>query len=595
MNTISFIIFSATLLRCRSAPTPLEKDIMPNFKCFESPTLVDTLIYSAALELRQTCLSSNSSEFVNKVCSNLKSWNVCGLKNTMSDSDDFLEGFEASFESNIMNIDSKINPEEMKVFNLVDVETHCKNNIEHCRFYLAIDKTLRMEYQAAVESEGYSQMDAYFHNLKHFIAFPTDAELHILGEDTRHCKDDKSSSNKAVGNACSVLAAVSVKNQMDYASPVETKDILSYLHNTSIQQPQVPCEELKEYEEIVTVNECNEVCNKNEEKTTAYICKLAAFGLQYTRANDGQDRHKTIEDDVPNQKTVVSSNANTDHTDKGDTANGDKTDKDDTANGDKTDKDDTANGEKTDKDDTANTDKTDKDDTTNGDKTDKSDTANGDKTDKDDTAKTDKDDTTNGDKTDKGKGNTTITDKTDQGDTSIISDKTGKGDTSITDKTDKGTTIKTDETDKVDKNQGNFATSSTFGPISSSTTPVTQVEEAENKISVDTDDTSKTDAEASKDSEGSGSGTGGQQMVKSDYDDSDDEGTHFMSYFIVMTVLCIAGYLLYHNKQKILALFLEGRGGEKGRRPNTKQYKRLKTEDVMPSLEKSASKNTYAF
>ncbi|WAQ96214.1 COLL6-like protein [Mya arenaria] len=573
---------SPTLLRCRSAPTPLEKDIMPNFKCFESPTLVDTLIYSAALELRQTCLSSNSSEFVNKVCSNLKSWNVCGLKNTMSDSDDFLEGFEASFESNIMNIDSKINPEEMKVFNLVDVETHCKNNIEHCRFYLAIDKTLRMEYQAAVESEGYSQMDAYFHNLKHFIAFPTDAELHILGEDTRHCKDDKSSSNKAVGNACSVLAAVSVKNQMDYASPVETKDILSYLHNTSIQQPQVPCEELKEYEEIVTVNECNEVCNKNEEKTTAYICKLAAFGLQYTRANDGQDRHKTIEDDVPNQKTVVSSNANTDHTDKGDTANGDKTDKDDTANGDKTDKDDTANGEKTDKDDTANTDKTDKDDTTNGDKTDKSDTANGDKTDKDDTAKTDKDDTTNGDKTDKnntvnadktdkddttngdktdknntvnadktdkgdtangdktdkddtangdktdkddtangdktdkddtangdktdkGKGNTTITDKTDQGDTSIISDKTGKGDTSITDKTDKGTTIKTDETDKVDKNQGNFATSSTFGPISSSTTPVTQVEEAENKISVDTDDTSKTDAEASKDSEGSGS------------------------------------------------------------------------------------------
>ena len=47
---------------------------------------------------------------------------------------------------------------------------------------------------------------------------------------------------------------------------------------------------------------------------------------------------------------------------------------------------------------------------------------------------------------------------------------------------------------------------------------------------------------------------------------------------------------------QIIALVIEGKAGERGgRRPSTKQYKRLKTEDVMPSLEKSASSNTYVF
>ena len=33
----------------------------------------------------------------------------------------------------------------------------------------------------------------------------------------------------------------------------------------------------------------------------------------------------------------------------------------------------------------------------------------------------------------------------------------------------------------------------------------------------------------------------------------------FFSYFVAATILCIIGYMIFHNKKKILALILEGR------------------------------------
>ncbi|XP_072748997.1 uncharacterized protein [Anoplolepis gracilipes] len=57
-----------------------------------------------------------------------------------------------------------------------------------------------------------------------------------------------------------------------------------------------------------------------------------------------------------------------------------------------------------------------------------------------------------------------------------------------------------------------------------------------------------------------------------------DDDSHFFTYFTVVTVACIAGYIGYHNKQKILAIVLEGRRSRSNRsrrRPSTANYRKL--------------------
>ncbi|XP_067145518.1 trans-Golgi network integral membrane protein 2-like isoform X2 [Centruroides vittatus] len=61
----------------------------------------------------------------------------------------------------------------------------------------------------------------------------------------------------------------------------------------------------------------------------------------------------------------------------------------------------------------------------------------------------------------------------------------------------------------------------------------------------------------------------------------EEEDSHFFAYFLTIIVLCIAGYLVFHNKQKIIALIIEGRH-ERRRRPNG-GYKRLDTKDSSKS------------
>ncbi|CAH1246922.1 TGOLN2 [Branchiostoma lanceolatum] len=53
---------------------------------------------------------------------------------------------------------------------------------------------------------------------------------------------------------------------------------------------------------------------------------------------------------------------------------------------------------------------------------------------------------------------------------------------------------------------------------------------------------------------------------------------HFMAYFVTFCVLIVLGYVTYHNRQKVIAIIIEGRAGlrdRKSRRPSGGGYKRL--------------------
>ncbi|XP_076749185.1 uncharacterized protein LOC143422438 [Xylocopa sonorina] len=57
-----------------------------------------------------------------------------------------------------------------------------------------------------------------------------------------------------------------------------------------------------------------------------------------------------------------------------------------------------------------------------------------------------------------------------------------------------------------------------------------------------------------------------------------DEESHFFTYFTVISLISIATYIGYHNKQKILAIVLEGRRSRSSRgrrRPSTANYRKL--------------------
>ncbi|KAF3428380.1 hypothetical protein E2986_08591 [Frieseomelitta varia] len=57
-----------------------------------------------------------------------------------------------------------------------------------------------------------------------------------------------------------------------------------------------------------------------------------------------------------------------------------------------------------------------------------------------------------------------------------------------------------------------------------------------------------------------------------------DEESHFFTYFTVVSLISVAAYIGYHNKQKILAIVLEGRRSRNSRsrrRPSTANYRKL--------------------
>lgn len=71
-------------------------------------------------------------------------------------------------------------------------------------------------------------------------------------------------------------------------------------------------------------------------------------------------------------------------------------------------------------------------------------------------------------------------------------------------------------------------------------------------------------------------------------DDIDGE-SYFFTYFMVICILFILGYVGYHNRLKVFALLLEGKRGKRqyrGRRPNSANYHKLDT-----NLEEAISSN----
>ncbi|KAL6262149.1 hypothetical protein P5V15_007246 [Pogonomyrmex californicus] len=57
-----------------------------------------------------------------------------------------------------------------------------------------------------------------------------------------------------------------------------------------------------------------------------------------------------------------------------------------------------------------------------------------------------------------------------------------------------------------------------------------------------------------------------------------EDDSHFFTYLTIITLACLAGYVGYHNKQKIFAIVLEGRRSRSNRgrrRPSTASYRKL--------------------
>ncbi|CAG9857959.1 unnamed protein product [Phyllotreta striolata] len=68
-----------------------------------------------------------------------------------------------------------------------------------------------------------------------------------------------------------------------------------------------------------------------------------------------------------------------------------------------------------------------------------------------------------------------------------------------------------------------------------------------------------------------------------------DGESYFMSYFMVVCVLVVLGYVGYHNRVKVMALMLEGKRNRRqyrGRRPNSANYHKLDS-----NLEEAISSN----
>nr|CAH7716921.1 unnamed protein product [Callosobruchus chinensis] len=82
--------------------------------------------------------------------------------------------------------------------------------------------------------------------------------------------------------------------------------------------------------------------------------------------------------------------------------------------------------------------------------------------------------------------------------------------------------------------------------------------------------------------------TSGEPASYNNLDEMDGE-SYFFSYFMVVCVLFVLGYVVYHNRQKVLALVLEGKRSKtqyRSRRPNSANYHKLDT-----NLEEAISSN----
>eukprot|EP00112_Aurelia_sp_Birch-Aquarium-sp1_P002521 Seg1279.4 transcript_id=Seg1279.4/GoldUCD/mRNA.D3Y31 product="Trans-Golgi network integral membrane protein 2" protein_id=Seg1279.4/GoldUCD/D3Y31 len=78
-------------------------------------------------------------------------------------------------------------------------------------------------------------------------------------------------------------------------------------------------------------------------------------------------------------------------------------------------------------------------------------------------------------------------------------------------------------------------------------------------------------------------GNQGEWIRRNTFKENNKESGNFAVLFMVAIVMIVALYALYHNRQRIVAIVIEGRSADH-RRPNTNKYTKL--EDAMPSVRK---------
>ncbi|KAB7494011.1 Trans-Golgi network integral membrane protein TGN38 [Armadillidium nasatum] len=74
----------------------------------------------------------------------------------------------------------------------------------------------------------------------------------------------------------------------------------------------------------------------------------------------------------------------------------------------------------------------------------------------------------------------------------------------------------------------------------------------------------------------------------------DDANSHFFAYLVTLMVLVVLFYLLFHNKQRIIALMIEGRGSRPSRRGSARaKYHKLDNnlEEAMGSMRSGGNAN----
>jgi len=112
----------------------------------------------------------------------------------------------------------------------------------------------------------------------------------------------------------------------------------------------------------------------------------------------------------------------------------------------------------------------------------------------------------------------------------------------------------------------NSQTSSTIVKSTSavkSTSGKPNIQEISVKENPPEDDDAMTDAEVEDDVHEKPSRVAVDNMPANP--DSEETPSYFLSYFFALTIICIAGYLILHNKNKLMGLILEGRRPRNGR------------------------------
>jgi len=73
---------------------------------------------------------------------------------------------------------------------------------------------------------------------------------------------------------------------------------------------------------------------------------------------------------------------------------------------------------------------------------------------------------------------------------------------------------------------------------------------------------------------------------------SEDTPSYFLTYFFALTIICIAGYLIFHNKNKLMGLCLEGRRPRTGRRQRRDSSSSTRYRKLDNNLEEAMGPNS---